>query len=299
MRSFYANTLSLLAAACTSHVSAMDQAAPANTPVHEGVVADVPATSQATSCTAPSFSRALVDATKGASAAIRGTVTKLGAVTEGVDGSDPANEAIVRLDAVVWAKTPFLSSFVNQAITIVFAPGSAALAEGDAAFFFVRNGSFGRTVELDETLHVRPDAYPTFTSDVPSIAAIVADEAVSARIASARVVTGTVTSARTLPSSTTVSEHDPLWGEAELKVDRTLRGAVGPDTVRVRFATSDDIAWVQAPKLAPGEQGVFLLQKDDRTGLPGPATLVVDPLDVAPLGALAHIADLVACPPSL
>ena len=62
-----------------------------------------------------------------------------------------------------------------------------------------------------------------------------------------------------------VSEHQPDWHEAVLKVSSVIKGSPGEQMV-IRFPISRDIAWYRAPKLQVGQQGVFMLTLDRVTG---------------------------------
>jgi hypothetical protein len=60
-----------------------------------------------------------------------------------------------------------------------------------------------------------------------------------------------------------VSEHDPLWWEAWLKVESVEKGKVQRQ-LRVLYPSSTDEFWYESPKFAPGDEGVFLLQRDQK-----------------------------------
>src|SRR5205085_6722041 len=56
-----------------------------------------------------------------------------------------------------------------------------------------------------------------------------------------------------------VSEHTPVWRDAEVQVERVHKGREPGRTVTVRFPESSDVRWHDAPKFTPGQEGVFLL----------------------------------------
>lgn len=64
----------------------------------------------------------------------------------------------------------------------------------------------------------------------------------------------------TLPGP--ITEHDPQWREAVVKVTAVHKGRQVPRSIRVRFPASTDVAWARAPKLHAGQQGTFLLKRD-------------------------------------
>lgn len=57
------------------------------------------------------------------------------------------------------------------------------------------------------------------------------------------------------------SEHDPEWKEAEIQINETLKGKVESKTVKVLFASSNDVMFFQAPKFNVGDAGVFIIQQ--------------------------------------
>jgi hypothetical protein len=82
-----------------------------------------------------------------------------------------------------------------------------------------------------------------------------------------------------------VSEHDPLWWEAWLKVESVEKGRA-PRQLRVLYPTSLDEYWYESPKFAPGDEGVFLLQRDQKERGPTQYRVrgytALDPLDFHP-----------------
>lgn len=70
------------------------------------------------------------------------------------------------------------------------------------------------------------------------------------------------------PESTAVTEHDPRWQEAIIHSDSVIKGpSTGKDFI-VHFPASVDVARYEAPKLKPGQAGVFLLKQDTVSGAP-------------------------------
>jgi hypothetical protein len=59
-----------------------------------------------------------------------------------------------------------------------------------------------------------------------------------------------------------VSEHEPFWREAVVEVQQVHKGTVGKKQVVLRFPSSTDVRWHQAPKFEPGQEGVFSLHPD-------------------------------------
>lgn len=95
------------------------------------------------------------------------------------------------------------------------------------------------------------------------------------------------------------TEHDPMWREATLKIDRTLKGEPDAPEVGCLFASSRDVQWYRAPKLEAEQKGVFLLHRAETEaqemapGLPGDRLVLIHPLDFQPMDMLPLIEELV------
>ncbi len=64
------------------------------------------------------------------------------------------------------------------------------------------------------------------------------------------------------------SEHDPLWVTATIEIFSVVKGQSAQRTLPVRFSSSRDVMWFDAPKLSVGQEGIFLCRKPaaDRAG---------------------------------
>jgi len=58
-----------------------------------------------------------------------------------------------------------------------------------------------------------------------------------------------------------ISEHDPKWRDATVEVDKVHKGEHSASTVTVRFPSSNDVRWYNAPKFHPGQHEVFVLHR--------------------------------------
>lgn len=59
-----------------------------------------------------------------------------------------------------------------------------------------------------------------------------------------------------------VSEHDPKWREAVVEIADVHKGEHAPKRVSVLFPASHDVRWFKAPKFHAGQQGYFILRKE-------------------------------------
>ena len=97
-----------------------------------------------------------------------------------------------------------------------------------------------------------------------------------------------------------ISEHTAYWTEAVITVDSVLKGEAPPGETVVLFPASFDIAWAGAPKFHVGQEGVFLLHRQETTPELAAATAVggapaftaLDPLDVQPPEDLDRLREL-------
>jgi hypothetical protein len=60
---------------------------------------------------------------------------------------------------------------------------------------------------------------------------------------------------------THISEHNPIWHEATIKVDDVVKGKKDTKQVKVMFPASDDIRWRKINKYKTGQKGIWMLQK--------------------------------------
>jgi len=65
-----------------------------------------------------------------------------------------------------------------------------------------------------------------------------------------------------------ITEHDPDWQEAVIRVESWIKGEQANEEIVVRFPGSLDVAWYGVPKFKEGQEGTFLLQKDQVSGIP-------------------------------
>ena len=159
---------------------------------------------------------------------------------------------------------------VFQAMAWIFGTGLAvrAVSVGDQAVLAASRGASGPTVGGEERLRRRMSS---------------AD----------RVVSGVVRQVSHVPTADDhpITEHDPLWQDAVVDVHGQLAQAAGTATseITVRFASSRDISWRDAPKFSVGERGVWLLGAPQPAArgataeeLPADHYVVVDPDDFTP-----------------
>ena len=206
-----------------------------------------------------------------------GTVQRLRAATmDDVPIDD--RTAVVRVDEVIHAPE-VLTHYAGHDIT-VHVGGRKRVQQGQQAKFYTNGWLFGDSVAVESLDHeaVRGPAAAASREIGDPVRRLVqrdlqgrfadANLVVSGRVTSVRVPGDVVaaTSARGDEAATAVgriSEHDPDWRIAEVRVDEVHKGAHPTDTVSVRFPSSQDVMWHDAPKFHPGQEGFFMLHKTD------------------------------------
>lgn len=220
------------------------------------------------------------DLMREASIIFAGTVTgmKSSSVAE-VPAS--AQTIVVRVDRIL-RKPAAVALATGDSVTL-YAQDAASFQEGDQATFYTRGVIFGEGLVVREVGHERLSSrmgaarMDEYQAKMTRLDDELRDEALRAKIAAADViVVGQVEEVR-LPQTKTlraqekpsrISEHDPMWREAVIKVESAFRGAQDGDTIVVRFSASEDVAWFRAPKLQIGQTGTFILPKDTVSGAP-------------------------------
>ncbi len=228
-----------------------------------------------------------------------GTIEKLGASNLSLL---PASEqtALVRVREVI--DQPRV--FGPTRGTLVTVELASPAMEGSQAIFFTNGMLYGEHLAVSE---VGRDSIQPGVAEAPAVSrlrqdiAVVrrreADEALSVRLASAvAVVSGRIGTLREVQPADDEErgeeargEHAASWVYATLTVDATLKGK---PAAGVYFAADADHFWAAAPKLAPGQEGIFLLQRPVDGDVPAGAYIVVNPLDVLTQDQLARVRGL-------
>jgi len=198
-----------------------------------------------------------------------------------------AQTIVVRVDSVL--KKPAAVSLKKGDTVTVEVKDPAAFQEGTQATFYTEGWIFGSGVAVKELGHAAPPSpssagtpgpVETPEKTVVQSPSEISDKDLQRQIAKADyVVTGRITDVHVwaVPKSAApryrTSEHSASWHEAVLQVQSVLKGPkLKRNKIVLRFPQSRDVAWVSAPKFEPGQQGVFILQKEDVSGAPTSST---------------------------
>lgn len=208
----------------------------------------------------------------------------------------PASEqtALVRVREVI-DQPPVFGPIRGALVTVELA---SPAVEGGQAIFFTNGLLYGEHLAVSEAGRdpIQPGVAEAavvsqMRKDVAEVRRRESDEALSARLASAvAVVSGRIGKMQAADRGEEPGgEHSASWVYATLKIDATLKGK---PAAGVYFAADADPFWAAAPKLAPGQEGIFLLQRPVDGGVPAGAYVVVHPLDVLTPDQLARVRGL-------
>lgn len=188
-----------------------------------------------------------------------------------------AQTIVVRVDSVL--KKPVAVSLKKGDTVTVEVKDPAAFHEGTQATFYTEGWIFGSGVAVKELGHDTPTsggpgAAETNGKTIEQVPSEITDQDLQ-RLMSAcdYVVIGRVTAVHpwVIPKSAApryrTSEHSANWQEAVLQVQAVLKGPkLKKNKMVVRFPLSRDVAWVSAPKFEAGQQGIFILRRDEVSG---------------------------------
>lgn len=224
----------------------------------------------------------VTDWVKAARFIFTGTVERAGSLSPDFVPEGP-NVAVVRVERV-HSSTRALARYAGQVATVRSRePGT--LPVGKRVVFFANPILFGETVALDEVGHIdAPADFVPIEGLIQRVTQDKNDDELAARLANAEaVVQGSVVAVARPPGASPVpiSEHDPDWWIARIRVRRWLKGDT-PAEVAVRYAHSRDIRWYRSPKPEPGQEAIWLLHRDG-VDVGGVVVALVHPLDARPI----------------
>ncbi len=208
-----------------------------------------------------------------------GTVSQLGA-TSFAEVPKSAQTIVVRVESVL-KKPPAVSLKKGDNVTVeVKDPG--AFRPGMEATFYTDGWIFGSGVAVKELSHAmrpsggKPSRAGAEEKVLGQIEEQISNQELEQRLASADfVVMAKVTDVRpwTAPDVASVphrvTEHDPDWHDAVIKIESILKGPkLKKNKLVVRFPQCNDVAWAHAPKFEKHQEGIFFLKKDEVSGAP-------------------------------
>lgn len=168
---------------------------------------------------------------------------------------------VVRVEHIHHASS-LLHEHQGQRLTVLTASGGGA--NGARRVFFTNPMLYGETLGVRELGSV--DA--TEIGNIHTLVAEAVEEEALDRLRAHLVTAQAVVHGQVLrryrvsdATPATVSEHDPDWWVAVLKVVATLKGAHKGE-LPVRFPNSRDVRWWRVPKPQDGQEAIFVLHED-------------------------------------
>jgi len=222
-----------------------------------------------------------------------GVVDKLGAANM---ASVPADErtAVVTVNQV-YTPSDLLGDLTGKQVTVQFNQG-AGMAPGEKAVFFVNGWVYGNGIAFLEVGRMAEEQPEQLKPRVDAALSRKADQRSQDRIDRASLVVVAkvaTTHAFQLEKRLPIGEHNPHWQQAVLRVSSVLKGEVKGTELRMLFPGSNDEVWIAAPKPTPDEEGIWILQRDQKEKggskyqLPGLTAL--DALDFQPMDQLERV----------
>ena len=205
-----------------------------------------------------------------------GTVKKLKAATlPEIKKADQERTVIVRVDHILQAP-PIFSNRTGQDITMQLKKGEKVTV-GQQAEFYTNSWLIGNEGVAVISLGHRPvqkatvaalsAAAPTWPKAAARDMQAHVDDAdlvvtgVVKRVNLPDEEANTFTAAAGASGTPPLSEHDPGWQEAVVEIDSVHKGSHDKKSVTLRFPSSKDRMWADAPKFKPGQSGYFVLRK--------------------------------------
>lgn len=224
-----------------------------------------------------------------------GTVQRLRAATM---PAVPVTEgtAIVRVNQVFESPSVF-SHLAGSDITVQLTQ-PARVRVGQQAIFFANGWLYGNSLAVVEVgrISARTD-HEGLRKQITEANQKAADQNLQRRINVAQfVIVGKVSETRPLQEKARqgpVTEHDPDWWEAVIEVQSAEKGKLREKRVTVIFPNSTDEMWIDSPKFRPGQEGIWILQRDQKEkGWPvlrAPGLTALHPLDFHAVNQLDRI----------
>lgn len=233
----------------------------------------------------------------------RGTVQQRGAAT--LDQVPLTKQTLIVSAEEILCSPEVLQGFEGMEITVQL--GAGQKAEVGKSYVFYTNGWIYGDGLAVQCVALGADS-DSDRRKARAVLEVAPDRAIQERAKRAElVVTGEIAEVRRAPRmpGEPITEHDPGWQEAVIAVDSVQQAATAtarkPKQVVIRFASSPDVRWAQAPKFSVGQAGTWMLgDKDKKEGAALRAAagaqkneyVVVDEEDFQPLESSERVASL-------
>jgi hypothetical protein len=186
-----------------------------------------------------------------------------------IEGVITDNTLVMQVDHVITAPAIF-SGIGQQQVTVRFKK-LPRFRNGKTITVFTNGWIFGKTLALDAVGYTEESDKNSMAKMVQQSQTDTRDKVLKERLDSATIgVVGKVTKVeRSNKQTTHISEHDPNWHEATIKVDDVVKGKKTTKEVKVLFPQSDDIRWSKINKYKEGQNGIWMLQQGKKQNKKG------------------------------
>lgn len=226
-----------------------------------------------------------------------GKVEKVGATTTDEVAADNSTAIIAVED--VYTPTGGLGDLRQRKVTLRFDSKRNPLDAGTRAVFFANGILYGRGVVVREVDRITLKGKADLGKEIDAALQRRDDKKLAQRLSRAQaVIVGKVIDVRPVKNAeVATSEHNPRWHEAIIEVTSVERGQLTGKQVTILFPASDDEMWLDAPKFHKGQQGLWILQKDQKEKGPArmrlPGYTALNALDFQPPERIEHVRRLV------
>jgi len=182
----------------------------------------------------------------------------------------------------------------------------SAEARPGRAVFYTNGWGYGSYLLVRELGHLEPTKSSSqMKEEIASAKAAAEDDRIRERLAnSALVVSGRVAGTRPYENpkeGSKLSEHNPEWWIAEVKVEKVLKGKSEKAEVLVAFPSSRDVMWAESPKFKEGQEGLWILARlpnlqREFANLPQPVYTAISKRDFRAVNEMEHITKLLQTP---
>jgi hypothetical protein len=227
---------------------------------------------------------------------LRGSINKN--ASKVFDGPITDNTVILRINQVI--KAPEVLGNLGGKDVAIELKNSKSINTNSEQIFFANAWWYGKQIGLLEVGRAATKDSDDMHKVINEMEKKNADQALEKRLDLADlVITGKVLETRPVSMKgerKIISEHSALWWEALIQVDSVEKGQ-HEDKILIKFPSSTDEIWIDAPKFNPGDIGIWILQKDQQEkGLPLdriPGYSSLDRLDFQSLDQLDRIQELI------
>lgn len=230
---------------------------------------------------------------------VAGRIERTGATTMSMAPAAP-NTGVFKIEEILHGPH-VLNGFAGKEITVMFGDGPAARA-GESTVLFATSWLYGDSIAVIEVGRMEPREPERMRKEIHEAQQGIADEHLTERIARAElVILGKVIGTHPAPEDIRrrmpITEHTPDWWVAEIEIESVEKGHHEGKRISIYFPNSQDVAWHDAPKCTPGDEGIWILQRDQQEkGWPimrVSGFTALHPLDYQPPERLNHVRSLV------